>query len=127
MVVDKTFFFFLETKRIKMKGFPQPFDISYFDLLQNENDFLSPNWHKYGNRNAKVNDRFSLCHTKLGINYGLEFDLLYNFSKYHKTHSESFKSYVLQYYHANIIEIGFLFGRVRPEGTMTHRDRPFCR
>ena len=107
--------------------FPRPFDISYFDLLKNENDYLSPNWHKYatGNR-QKVNDRFGLCHTKLGIDYGLEFDLLYNFSKHYAAHSESFKSYVLEYYHANIIEIGFVFGRVRPNGGIDSRDRRCC-
>ncbi len=105
--------------------FKQPLNINYLTEIQNgdrKRDVLVPEWDTGPRGTEGINDRWTLCAQGMGIQYGLEYERLYDFSLKYIMHAESFKKYVLDELDANVIRVPFYFGRVRANGNIAPGD-----
>lgn len=82
----------------------------------NNNTICVPNFaNNHGN--CKFNDRFCISNMKTYKIYGNVFPKMYEYSKNHQLHSETFHCYMMKINNIGIKFIPFIFDRIRADGT----------
>lgn len=104
-----------------------PFPVDHLNQLDDETCFF-PNWHLYGSRDYKVNDRFQITSKKFADILGTSFDMLLDYSKTNVINSEFFMSHICHKYAIQCKYIdNFLFLRTRADGRVPTVDKKLLR